>query len=39
VQRGLASGAYVPGPLAPREDAVHAVVQWFAERYLSGLSP
>jgi Rieske 2Fe-2S family protein len=37
VQRGLASGAYVPGPLAPREDAVHAVVQWFAERYLAAL--
>jgi Rieske 2Fe-2S family protein len=38
VQRGLASGAYVAGPLAPREDAVHAVVQWFARHYLDALS-
>jgi len=37
VQRGLASGAYVPGPIAPREDAVHAVVQWFARQYLAEL--
>ncbi len=36
VQRGLESGRAVPGPLAPREDAVHAVVQWFARRYLGG---
>jgi Rieske 2Fe-2S family protein len=35
VQRGLASGAYVPGPLAPREDAVHAVVRWCAAQYLT----
>jgi Rieske 2Fe-2S family protein len=34
VQRGLGSGRAVPGPLAPREDAVHGVVQWFARRYL-----
>ena len=34
VQRGLASGAYLPGPLASREDAVHAVVGWFARAYL-----
>ncbi len=34
VQRGLASGAYVPGPLAPREDAVHSVVRWFARAYV-----
>jgi len=36
VQRGLGSGAWVPGPLAPREDAVHAVVRWFARQYLEG---
>ena len=35
VQRGLASGAYVPGPMAPREDAVHDVVRWFAAHYLA----
>jgi glycine betaine catabolism A len=34
VQRGLASGRSIPGPLVPREDAVHGVVQWFARRYL-----
>jgi Rieske 2Fe-2S family protein len=34
VQRGLASGAYLSGPIAPREDAVHGVVQWFARQYL-----
>lgn len=34
VQRGLGSGRAVPGPLVPREDAVHGVVQWFARQYL-----
>lgn len=35
VQRGLGSGWAIPGPLAPREDAVHAVVRWFADAYLT----
>ena len=34
VQRGLASGRSVPGPLVPREDAVHGAVGWFARQYL-----
>jgi Rieske 2Fe-2S family protein len=34
VQRGLASGRSVPGPLVPREDAVHGAVSWFARQYL-----
>jgi Rieske 2Fe-2S family protein len=34
VQRGLASGRSVPGPLVPREDAVHGAVAWFARQYL-----
>ncbi len=34
VQRGLGSGRAVAGPLAPREDAVHGVVRWFATQYL-----
>jgi glycine betaine catabolism A len=34
VQRGVASGAYAPGPLSGREDAVHAVVGWCARAYL-----
>ena len=36
VQRGVASPWFVPGPLAPREDAVHNVVSWFASAYLAG---
>ncbi|MFO7592274.1 MAG: aromatic ring-hydroxylating dioxygenase subunit alpha [Acidimicrobiia bacterium] len=35
VQRGLTSPWFVPGPLAPREDAVHRVVTWFASEYLT----
>lgn len=34
VQRGLESGRAIPGPLAPREDAVHGVVSWFATQHL-----
>lgn len=34
VQRGVSSPWFVPGPLAPREDAVHRVVAWFASAYL-----
>lgn len=36
VQRGASSPWFVPGPLAPREDAVHRVVGWFTSRYLAG---
>ncbi len=39
VQRGCASPWFVPGPLAPREDAVHRVVRWFANAYLAGDGP
>ena len=39
VQRGLSSPWFVPGPLAPREDAVHRVVTWFATAYLRHAGP
>ena len=39
VQRGLASPWFVPGPLTPREDAVHRVVSWFASAYLTNAGP
>ena len=31
-QRGLASPLYRPGPLAPREDAVHRIDRWVLDR-------
>jgi Rieske 2Fe-2S family protein len=34
VQRGLASGAYRPGPILEREDAVHHFVGLIARAYL-----
>ncbi len=37
VQRGLTSPWFVPGPLAPREDAVHRVVAWFATAYAAAV--
>jgi Rieske 2Fe-2S family protein len=33
VQRSMVSPGYVPGVLAPMEDAVHRVVRWLAARY------
>ena len=39
VQRGLASGAYRPGPILEREDAVHHFVGLIARAYLGGSSP
>ncbi len=33
VQRSMMSPGYVPGVLAPMEDAVHRVVRWLAARY------
>jgi glycine betaine catabolism A len=36
VQRGLAARAYVPGPLSPREDAVHRFLMMVASAYRDG---
>ena len=36
VQRGLASGMARPGPLSPREDAVHQFVTMVARGYAGG---
>ena len=39
VQRGLASGAYRPGPILQREDAVHHFVGLIARAYLGRAGP
>jgi glycine betaine catabolism A len=39
VQRGLASRAYTPGPLAAGEDAVHQFISLVATAYLTGRAP
>ena len=39
VQRGLSSPHFVPGPLAPTEDAVHQFVRAVARGYLEGRLP
>jgi Rieske 2Fe-2S family protein len=39
VQRGLSSPHFAPGPLAPREDAVHQLVTRIARGYREGALP
>jgi Rieske 2Fe-2S family protein len=39
VQRGMGSRGYVPGPLAPGEDAVHQFISLVANAYLTGRAP
>jgi len=39
VQRGLSSPHFVPGPLAPNEDAVHQFVTTIARGYQLGRLP